>query len=121
MKKKSYIPVGDKIVVRIDPILDINQDEFSTGGILLPTEKKQKIEENMAREEGTVIAMGDTIFGEAYDDFRKVVKVGDTIAFPRYGGKTLGREDNDESKPEYRVMRDIDILCVVKEEESKDE
>ena len=100
---KKFIPVGDKVIVKVYKL-----DEVTSGGIILPGIEK----ESMAREEGEVLAMGDTIFGEAYDDFRKVVKVGDTIAFPRYGGKSLGKDDEGN---DIRVMRDVDILCVIRE------
>lgn len=103
---RKYTPVGDRIVIKILPA-----PELTKGSIILVSDTMNK--ENLAREEGKVLSMGASIFGEAYDDFRKVVKVGDTIAFPRYGGKHLGK---DEDGNEIRVIRDVDILCVIEEE-----
>lgn len=103
---KKYIPIGDKVIVKVD-----SMQKKSAGGILLPEAHKER--EDLAKEEGEVIAMGDSIFGEAYDDFRKVVKVGSKIMFPRYAGKVC-QEDSEGYL--YRVMKDVDILCVIEEE-----
>lgn len=106
---KKYIPIGDKIIVSVKKL-----EETSSGGIVLVGEYGQR--EDLAKEEGIVVAIGDSIFGEAYDDFRKVVKIGAKIMFPRYAGKVC---QDDGKGSLLRVMKDVDILCVI--EESEDE
>lgn len=98
----KYRPMMCKLTVRIPKI-----EEFTKGGILLPDTGLEK--ENMAKEEGIILAIGACSFEEE----TVPPKVGDTIAFARYGGKSLGKDKNGD---EIRVMRDVDVLVVVEEE-----
>lgn len=99
---RKYKPVGDRVVIRIKAV-----EEKSEGGIILPGAVQEK--DQMAREEGIVIAVGNMCGSEEGVEY----KVGDLVAFARYGGKHLGY---DEEKNEIRVMREVDILVVIEEE-----
>lgn len=98
---KVYRPLRDKLIIKV-----FVGEEISKGGIVLTTERDK---ESMAREEGTVLAIGKACF---YDTEPEDLKVGDKVAFARYAGKTLGKDENGF---EIRTMRDIDILCIIEE------
>lgn len=99
---RKYKPVGDRVVVKINQM-----EEKSEGGIILAGTTREK--EQMAREEGIVLAVGAMCGSDEGVEY----KIGDLVAFARYGGKHLGY---DEEKNEIRVMREIDILVVMEEE-----
>lgn len=99
---KKYRPMGTCVIVKIEKV-----EEYSGGGILLTNVLAEK--EQMAREEGIVIAKAAMAGFDGADDFQ----VGNLVAFARFGGKHLGYDDD---KNEIRIMKDIDILCVIEEE-----
>lgn len=82
-------------------------EEKSEGGILLLDSNREK--EGMAREEGIIQRIGVECFTEEKDE----IKVGDVCAFARYGGKSLGK---DEDGNEIRVIKDVDVLAIREEE-----
>lgn len=88
-------------------IVKIIREKKSAGGIIIVEDSK----EHMAKEEGTIINMGPESF-EGSDVKHRSVKLGDVVAFARYGGKSLGL---DEEGHEIRVMKDIDCLAVREE------
>lgn len=88
-------------------IVKICREKKSSGGIIIPTDTK----EHMAKEEGIVLHMGPEAF-EGEDSTFRSVKYGDIVAFARYGGKSLGL---DEEGNEIRVMKDIDCLAIREE------
>lgn len=98
----KYRPIRCHCIVRINKI-----EEKTEGGILLIDDYKGK--EAMAKEEGEILSFGEDMFPDSDPKNKPNVKVGDIVAFARYGGKSLGK---DEVGNEIRVMRDIDILCV---------
>lgn len=102
---KAYHPIREKILVRVE-----KNEAVSAGGIVL-VQKESEVDH---KEEGIIIELGSRVF---YDTpgVEKAVKVGDRVLFSRYAGKTCKRERDIE----YRVMKDIDILCVITEEEDK--
>jgi len=104
---KKYRPVRQCLIVKI------NKQEFekSAGGIVFVQSTIEK--EAMAKEEGTIIALGEDMFPDSLASNRPDIKVGDVIAFARYAGKQLVKEDSEGN--EIRVMLDKDILAVVEE------
>jgi chaperonin GroES len=98
--------------LRCNCIIKIKKgEEYSRGGIIMATAGSR---EDMAREEGVVIDMGPDMFIDSESGDKTQVRVGDTVAFARYGGKELGK---DSEGNELRIMRDIDLLAVsIKEE-----
>lgn len=81
----------------------------SAGGIIMEVSEREKT----AREEGVVIDMGPDMYVDSPSTSQGQVKLGDTVVFARYAGKTLG---NDEQGFELRVMNDVDLLAVKIEE-----
>lgn len=103
---KSYRPLRERIIVKVK-----QGEEVSKGGIIVVAEGTR---ESMAREEGTVVAIGPSAFHDT--DGHEDLKIGDFVVFARYSGKTLGK---DKDGFELRVMQDIDICAVI--EETKEE
>lgn len=82
----------------------LEEEEKSPGGIILPDTAKEK------PQEGKVVAVGK---GRVLEDgtVRPLeVKVGDTVLFPKYSGTEVNHEET-----EYLIMREEDILAVVKD------
>lgn len=99
---KIYKPLRDKVIVKV-----YTGEEKTKGGIIIPG----STQEQMAKEEGTIIAIGKACF---YDTEPEDLKIGDKVAFAKYAGKTLSEESDGT---QIRTMRDIDILCVIEEKE----
>jgi chaperonin GroES len=91
-------PLGDRVLV--EPKKDGN--EVKKGGIIIPDSAKEK------PMEGTVIAIGT---GKRDDDGKLipfVVKVGDMVLMPKYGGTEIKIDEKD-----YQIMREEDILGII--------
>ncbi len=91
-------PLGNRVV--IEPI---EQEEITSGGIVLPETAKEK------PQKGTVVAVGD---GERDDSGKRIemdVKEGDTVLFAKYAGTEI-KVDNKK----LLIMRETDLLAIVK-------
>src|SRR3990167_4245768 len=78
---EDILPVGHRVLIKVEPL-----DVESEGGILL-THGEQKDREKMAREIGTIVAIGPSAFdGRAIID--DTMKVGDKVLFKKYQGMT---------------------------------
>lgn len=95
---RKFKPLMNKLIIKIV------KEKKTNGGIIIPD---NSLEHN-AREEGIVQTVGTYCFDE--DDVKPVN--GDIVAIARYGGKSLGRDENDD---EWRVIKDIDVLCIIEE------
>jgi co-chaperonin GroES (HSP10) len=100
---RKFRPIRQNFTVKI-----IKEKKTAGGIIMLDTSK-----EHMAKEEGIIIALGEDMFPDALSTNRPDVKLGDVVAFARYGGKHM---DTDDQGNEIRALRDIDIICVIEEE-----
>lgn len=100
---KKYRPIREKITVLVDKMEEVK----SAGGIILDVAER----EIDARQEGIILDIGPKCFFDT--DGAGELKVGDKVLFSRYAGKTCSRLNGSE----VRVMRDIDIMCVIEEEE----
>ena len=92
-------PLGDRIVVKV-----LEAEEVTKGGIVLPDTAKEK------PQEGKVVAVGK---GKILDNGQiqaPEVKAGDRILF----GKYSGTEITTKSGEELLIMREEDILAVLK-------
>jgi chaperonin GroES len=90
-------PLGDRVVVK-----PIEQEEKTSGGIVLPDTAKEK------PQKGEVIAIGS---GKLLDNGERValeVKVGDVVLYAKYGGTEVKIDG-----VEYLIMRESDILAVL--------
>ena len=89
---RKFEPLGDRVVIK-----QLEQEEVSRGGLVLPDTAKEK------PQEGEVIAIGP---GRITDEGKRLpmeLKVGDKILYARYAGTEVkGDEDDedDEDEPE---------------------
>jgi chaperonin GroES len=90
-------PLQDRLIVE-----RIDEEEMSTGGIIIPDSAKEK------PQEGKIIAVGK---GKTGDDGKLVkldVKKGDRILFGKYSGSEVKLDGS-----EYLIMREDDVLGVI--------
>ena len=95
--KLSLKPLDDRVVVR-----QVEAEEKTAGGILLPDTAKQK------PQKGTVIAVGPGKLGDTGSRHAMAVKIGDTVLFGKYSGS-----DVEVSGTEYKILRESEILAKV--------
>ncbi len=91
-------PLYDRIVVK----RIAEEEEKTTGGIIIPDSAKEK------PQQGEVIAVGK---GKRLEDGKLVpleVKVGDKILFGKYSGSEAPKLGE-----EYLIMREDEVLAVV--------
>src|SRR5690348_5172777 len=92
-------PLGDRIVVKV-----LEAQEKTQGGIYLPETAKEK------PQEGKVVAVGK---GKTLDNGQTQapeVKVGDRVLYGKYTGTEITTKDGEE----LLIMREDDILAIVK-------
>lgn len=95
----SIQPLGDRVLVK-----PLEADEKSKGGIVLPDTAKEK------PQEGEVIAVGS---GKVLDDGSTKaleVKPRDKVLYGKYSGTEVTTKDGDD----YLIMREEDILAIIK-------
>ena len=93
----SLKPLGSRVV--IEPI---EQEEITSGGIVLPETAKEK------PQKGTVLAIGP---GERDDDGKRIqmdVKVGDVVLYAKYAGTEIKVEGK-----KLLILKESDILAIV--------
>jgi len=95
--KLSLKPLGDRIVVK-----PIEQDEVTTGGIMLPDTAKEK------PQKGKVLAAGPGARNDAGERVEMDVKVGDTVLYAKYSGTEV-KLDGEK----VLVLRESDILATI--------
>ncbi len=94
----ALVPLGDRILVKRSD----NDEQTTSGGIIIPDTAKEK------PQEGEVIAVGG---GRTLDSGERQpvdVAVGDLVLFAKYGGTEV-TYDNIE----YLILREDDILAKV--------
>lgn len=92
-------PLGDRVIVK-----PLEAEEKTKGGIVLPDTAKEK------PQEGEVVAVGK---GKKLDNGSVQtldVTVGDRILYGKYSGSEISTKDGQE----YLIMKEEDILAVVK-------
>ncbi len=95
----SIQPLGDRVLVK-----PLEAEEKSKGGIVLPDSAKEK------PQEGEVIAVGS---GKVLDDGSTKaleVKPRDKVLYGKYSGTEVTTKDGDD----YLIMREEDILAIIK-------
>ena len=90
-------PLGDRVLV--EPQKDA---ELKKGGIIIPDSAKEK------PMQGKVIAVGPGKRDDKGALIPMVVKKGDVVLMPKYGGTEV--KINDQ---EYQIVREDDILGIV--------
>ncbi len=91
-------PLGDKVVLR-----QLEAQETTKSGLLLTSQSKEKPQEAIVVAVGPGGMVGDT-------NVEMVLKEGDHVVFSRYGAMEVKFEGE-----EYLIMRQNDILAIVKE------
>lgn len=97
MAKSFLKPLGDRVVVKV-----VEQEEKTSGGILLPQTAKEK------PQEAEVLAVGP---GKLLDDGKRAaleVRVGDRVVFAKYAGTEIKSQGE-----ELLVISEKDILAIV--------
>lgn len=97
MAKSFLKPLGDRVVVKV-----VEQEEKTSGGILLPQTAKEK------PQEAEVLAVGP---GKQLEDGKRAaleVRVGDRVVFAKYAGTEIKSHGE-----ELLVISEKDILAIV--------
>ena len=90
-------PLADRLVVE-----PVEQEEVTSGGIILPETAKEK------PQQGKVIAAGP---GRTDEDGKRVameVKVGDRVLYAKYSGTEIKLDSK-----KVLILRESDILAIV--------
>jgi chaperonin GroES len=93
-------PLGDRLVVE-----PIEQEDTTSGGILLPETAKEK------PQEGRVIAAGPGKLDDSGKRVKMEVKVGDRVLYAKYAGTEIKIEENKK----VLVLKESDILALVED------
>ncbi len=94
----ALVPLGDRILVKRSD----NDEQTTSGGIIIPDTAKEK------PQEGEVVAVGNGRLLDSGDRQPVDVAVGDLVLFAKYGGTEVTYENN-----EYLILREDDILAKV--------
>ncbi|MDE0424667.1 MAG: co-chaperone GroES [Candidatus Poribacteria bacterium] len=94
----ALVPLGDRILVKRSD----NDEQTTSGGIIIPDTAKEK------PQEGEVVAVGSGRLLDSGERQPVDVAVGDLVLFAKYGGTEVTYE-NDE----YLILREDDILAKV--------
>ncbi|OGX19411.1 MAG: co-chaperone GroES [Omnitrophica WOR_2 bacterium RBG_13_44_8b] len=92
-------PLGDRVVVK-----PLEAESKTKGGIVLPDTAKEK------PQEGKVVAVGKGKVLENGSVQAPEVKVGDKVLYGKYSGNEITTKDGDE----LLIMREDDILAIIK-------
>ena len=94
----ALVPLGDRILVKRSD----NDEQMTSGGIIIPDTAKEK------PQEGEVVAVGNGRVLDSGDRQPVDVAVGDLVLFAKYGGTEVTYDNN-----EYLILREDDILAKV--------
>lgn len=104
IRKKFLIPLGFRVLIYPDPV----ESKTESGIVLVENERMKRA----AQEYGTIVAIGPSAWKNV-DDGTPWAKVGDHVAYSRYGGKFVTLPEDPENK--YVIIDDVDILCKIEE------
>ena len=93
----SIKPLGNRVVVEPE-----EQEEITSGGIVLPETAKEK------PQKGTILAAGP---GERDDDGKRIpldVKEGDKVLFAKYSGTEIKLDGK-----KVLILRESDLLGII--------
>ena len=90
-------PLGDRILV-----IRINEEEKTSGGIIIPDTAKEK------PQEGKIVAVGPGRVNEKGERISLDVKKGDHVLFGKYAGNEIKIEG-----VEHLIMHEEDILGIM--------
>ncbi len=93
----SLKPLGNRVVVE-----PIEQEDITSGGIVLPETAKEK------PQKGKVLSIGP---GDRDEDGKRIpmdVSVGDTVLYAKYGGTEIKIDGK-----KLLILRETDLLAIV--------
>lgn len=100
--KTDLIPVGHRIIIEVESL------EEKVGNFYVAPDPTDRRREEIAREVGTILAMGPSAFdGRSIID--DTVQIGDKVMFKRYAGAHFEVGERD-----VRILNDDDIMAKVK-------
>lgn len=89
-------PLGDRVVIK-----QLEAEETTKSGIVLPTQAKEKPQE----AEVVAVGPGGVVDGK---EVKMEVNVGDRVIYSKYSGTEVKLD-----KEEYIIVRQTDILAIV--------
>lgn len=92
-------PLADRVVVK-----PLEAESKTKGGILLPDTAKEK------PQEGEIVAVGKGKLSDSGSVVPLEVKVGDKVLYGKYSGNEITTKEGDE----LLIMREEDILAIIK-------
>ena len=92
-------PLGDRVIVK-----PLEAEEKTKGGLVLPDTAKEK------PQEGKVVAVGKGKVLDSGSVQSPEVKIGDKVLYGKYSGNEITTKEGDE----LLIMREEDILAVIK-------
>lgn len=92
-------PLGDRVVVR-----PLAAEEKTKGGIIIPDTAKEK------PQEGEIVAVGKGKTLDSGTVQALEVKKGDRVLYGKYSGNEIKTKDGEE----LLIMREEDVLAVIK-------
>jgi len=101
-----------RVLVKPDELAEVDDTHRRAKemGIVIASDKELK-RERAAVDTGTVLEVGTTAFKDFGTD--APIKVGDRIAYAKYGGKTV---IDPKTKEELLILNDEDVICKFLEE-----
>ena len=95
----TFQPLGDRVLLKA-----LEAEEKSKGGIVLPDTAKEK------PQEGKIIAVGKGRLLDNGEVKPLELKAGDKVLFGKYSGSEVSTKEGEE----YLIMREDDILAIIK-------
>ena len=92
-------PLGDRVVVK-----PLEAETKTKGGIVIPDTAKEK------PQEGKVVAVGKGKILESGSVQAPEVKVGDKVLYGKYSGNEITTKEGEE----LLIMKEEDILAIIK-------
>jgi co-chaperonin GroES (HSP10) len=103
------VPLLHRIIVKQHKLTEVNKEykRAEAIGIIIPEHEDNK-RAQAGVDKGVVVSIGPT----AYRDFNidVPIKIGDTVAFARFSGKTIADPKDEE---EYVALNDEDIVAIL--------
>ncbi|WKZ36384.1 MAG: co-chaperone GroES [Anaerolineales bacterium] len=97
MAKVSFKPLGGRVLVE-----PIEQEEVTSGGIVLPETAKEK------PQQGKVLAAGPGDRNDKGERIAMDLKTGDTVLFAKYSGTEVKMDGK-----KLLILRESDVLGIV--------
>lgn len=108
----SITPCGHRILIKQVELADVDEVFAKAKAIGIQLMETEQYRHQEKVDSGIVLEIGPT----AFKDFGGTpwCKVGDTIAYASYAGKKVV---DLETKEQYRVLNDEDVICILKQGE----